>query len=240
MSREHHHYRFFVHPENIIGDSFIDNDKDLVNQIKNVFRLKKGNTITVLDNSGYEYQVEIKELNKNSVVGVVLKKDFNKKIRKSRIEIYAPLLKGKNFDLVLEKCTEIGVDAFCPVIYQNSIVKNSNIKDRWKSIVRESSEQCGRTILPQIKDPEILNKVFDAVKKDINIVGGGSSDMNISELNIDGEKNINVFIGPEGGFTDKELKQMQENGFIFCSLSENTLRAETACIVVLGTLANMC
>lgn len=235
-----HHYRFFVHPENIIGDVFESSNTDLINQIKNVFRLKKGDEITLLDNSGYEYRVVIKELSKKNITGDVVESEFKKIEKINRTCLYAPLLKGKNFELVLEKCTEIGVDEFCPVIYQNSVVKNTDIKDRWRSIIREASEQCGRIVLPQIKDPEKLDKIFDAVKKDINIVGGNSSDVNINEVKIDEGKNINVFIGPEGGFNKKELENMQENGFIFCSLGKNTLRAETACIVALGVLQNMC
>jgi len=238
MSREHH-YRFFVHPENIIGNSFVNENKDLINQIKNVFRLKKGDMIIVLDNSGYEYQVEIRELNKNNISGSVIKKEFKKTKKKNRIELYTPLLKGKNFDLILEKCTEMGVDTFCPVLYQNSVVKSSEIKDRWKSIVREASEQCGRSVLPQIKEPEDLNNIFDAVKKDVNIVAGCSSDLNIGDIEFSESKKINIFVGPEGGFSKKELGQMQECGFIFCSLNENTLRAETACIVALGFLVNI-
>ncbi|HRY59849.1 MAG TPA: RsmE family RNA methyltransferase [Patescibacteria group bacterium] len=238
MSREHH-YRFFVHPENIIGDIFVNENKDLINQVRKVFRLKKGGTISVLDNSGYEYQVQIEELGKNMIQGKVIEKMLNKTNNNRKIVLYMPLLKGKNIDLILEKCTEIGVDAFCPILYQNSVIKASGVKERWKSIVREASEQCGRNTLPQIKDPQNLKNIFDAVSKDINIVCEGPLSPSISELKFNKDKNINIYIGPEGGFSDHELDLMHKNSFFFCSLNQNVLRAETACIVSLGYLVNM-
>jgi 16S rRNA (uracil1498-N3)-methyltransferase len=135
-------------------------------------------------------------------------------------------------ELVLQKCTEIGVTNFIPMFTERT-VKFGWKRDRAEKIVAEATEQSGWADMPQIQEPEQLNKILEKFKKDRENLDG------LCVLDFDGTtlssvKHLisvdTVFIGPEGGFTDKERNLFKKYNIKTISLGPNTLRAETACI----------
>jgi len=235
-----HHYRFFVDPDSLTGEKFSSSDKELINQIKNVFRLKIGDKITVLDNSGYEFDVVLEKIDNTILNGKIVEK---KKREESglKINLFCSLLKKGNFELVLQKCTELGVFSITPVIYRNTVVKKTEGKERWGKIIKEASEQCGRTVLPVLNQPTDLGKVPSSVVGGLNLVADERLNIKIGDLQsrFKGSSVINLFVGPEGSFTDEERKLMKESGFLTFSLGNNILRSETAAIIGVGLLVNL-
>ncbi len=232
------HYRFFVSPNSIKDKKFISSDKSLINQIKNVFRLKNKNTVSILDNSGFEYEVKLKEIGRELIEGVVVNRKLNNNELNIKIDLYCSLLKRDNFELVLQKCTELGINSFNPVIFDNTIVKRSEKKNRWDKIIKEASEQSMRGRLPALRKPMEFREILEKVENKFNLVADEKSFNRIAdrEKRVKNFKSINVFIGSEGGFSNNERDFMKKNGFLFFNLGKTILRSETAAILGVGIL----
>jgi 16S rRNA (uracil1498-N3)-methyltransferase len=145
-------------------------------------------------------------------------------------------LKKQRTDFLVEKCTELGVRKFFPVISQNTQTQRVTLK-RLKSQVIEAVEQCGGTFIPQIEELTDLKKVVDSFPKDRRII---FCDETLEFDNIQkvlGGSNfekVGIFIGPEGGFSLNERKMLKKKvGAVSVSLGSRVLRAETAAVSAL-------
>ncbi|HEY1037492.1 MAG TPA: RsmE family RNA methyltransferase [Candidatus Paceibacterota bacterium] len=146
--------------------------------------------------------------------------------------LLASIVKGDNFDLIVQKTTELGIDGVIPVIADRTIKKNVNL-ERLKRIAIEAAEQSGRVSVPAIGEPA---KLKDAVKsfaaKGGQVIlfhqnGSGFADVK-DALKADSE--VGILIGPEGGWSEAEMKYFDELGLKKAKIGENVLRAETAAI----------
>lgn len=242
---KNNHHRFFIDPDNIQGDFFITKNKDLINQIKNVFRLhghdfngdKEGDHILVLDGTGWEYEFELEEVSNKNIDGCLVEKKFYEKDNK-KIGLFCSLLKGDHFEMVLEKCTELGTDLFQPVVYERSVIReiSKGKMERYRKIIKEATEQSGRLDLPEIFEPVNLKEAIKKTKNAFNLVSAIKVGKNILDIKFKG-KDINIFIGPEGDFSEKEINIMRKENFLFFNLGNNVLRSETAAIVSCGIIA---
>jgi len=239
--RDNHHYRFFVKPDSIKGDLFVSGEKDLVNQIKNVFRLKPEAEIFVLNGEGEEFIVKLESITKNNVSGKIIEHFDLENKNSAKTILFIPVIKNSNFDLILEKCTELGVDEFQPVIYEHSVIRKTENKDRWNKIVKEASEQSGRKTMPKVRDVLFFSDAIDTISNENVIVLFEGSKTEISSLgkNVFAGNQI-ILVGPEGGFSDSELSELEKRKFNFFKMGDNILRAETACISGVGFISFLC
>ena len=148
--------RFFVPPDSIRGDDVLLRDPRLVHQLRNVLRLKPGESITLLDNTGWEYSAAIAALSPNEVSGVVMSKTTARGEPKVEIILYQGLLKGQKLELVLQKGTELGVRSFVPTLCQRSQARDRPSPQklvRWRRILQEAAEQSRRGRVPELKEP---------------------------------------------------------------------------------------
>ena len=144
-------HRFFIARQSIQGDTVVIAGHQ-ARQIRNVLRLKCGDEFAVLDNMGYEYRVEILDIN-NEITGKVV--DTFAVENESQIELvlYQSLIKGDKFDFVLQKNTEIGVKGFVPMLCHRCVAgqPGQSKMDRWKRILTEAAEQSGRGFIPALE-----------------------------------------------------------------------------------------
>ncbi len=201
---------------------------DTVKQIHNVLKLKIGEKIILGDGEGREAEVTLLSVTSHNVVGIIEKINHIKEENKRKVNLYLAILKKENFELAVQKAVESGVTSITPIITERTIKTGLNM-ERLEKIIKEASEQSGRSIVPTLSP--ILN-FEDALK-----VGTNSEEKIIFHL-IDKEyipnkkaDNVSIFIGPEGGFTEKEINLSIENDYILASLGKNTLRGETAAII---------
>jgi 16S rRNA (uracil1498-N3)-methyltransferase len=153
--------------------------------------------------------------------------------------LFVSILKGENFDLVVQKVTELGADHIVPVLCDRTIKKNINQK-RAEKIAIEASEQSGRTSVLKVYEPVTLKKAvedFLAIDGDIVVCHQRGDSWE------DGKKLLKKFplgflIGPEGGWSEKEEKYFEKMVLRKIKFSENVLRAETTAIGVV-TLAKV-
>ena len=204
-------------------------------------RLKTEDHILVLDNNGWEYEVELKRMSTERVGGKIIEKRLSRTEPRTRITLYQALLKGSKFEFVLQKCTELGVATFVPTICDRCVVGNladatSGKIMRWKRIVQEAAEQSGRGRLPPLHPPLLFGQACEQAsglslmpweqEKSIGLqaaLKGQTSTENHPP-------SVNLFIGPEGGFSDSEVEFALAYGIKPVSLGNRILRAETAAI----------
>ena len=142
--------------------------------------------------------------------------------------MYLAILKKDNFELAVQKATECGVSNIIPVITERTIKTGLNT-ERLEKIVKEASEQSGRSIVPKILETmELKEALQHGTKNEEKVI------FHLVKENYEPKKNVttvSIFIGPEGGFTEKEINLAKESGYEVASLGDLTLRGETAAIV---------
>ena len=212
-------------------------DKDLINQIKNVLRLKAGNQIILCDGKLNEATCFIEKIDKDEIVFKIIKVEKNQKEFNQEIVLYCSVLKRENFELVVQKAVELGVARVVPVITART-VKLGLKQDRLEKIIKEAAEQSGRGILPILSDcMDFRDALEDAKDNDLNILFEiGEKSFGNAKIDFSQNKKIGVFIGPEGGRENEEVELVKKEGFEILSFSPFILRAETAAIAGLAIL----
>ncbi len=235
--REEVLHRFFVLPERIQGEEVVLTEQ--AHQIRDVLRLKAGERIIVLDNEGWEYEVELTAAGRSEVRGKVVEKREATGEPGVRITLYQSLLAREKFEWVLQKCTEIGVAGFVPVVTERSVVRDSGIKAsrlrRWRRIIQEAAEQSHRGRLPEMAAPVKFEEAVRGLDGfDMSLIAAPEAGNRSLRAYLGGGKgagSIALFIGPEGGFTEDEVGQACRSGAVAFSLGERILRTETAAVV---------
>jgi 16S rRNA (uracil1498-N3)-methyltransferase len=207
-------------------------DKEIYNQIKNVLRLKSGEQIILGDGGGREALAEITDFGKHSVGINILRTEVNRNEPEMKPVLYLAVLKKENFELAAEKAVETGVAEIVPVVTARTVKTNLRI-DRLEKIIREAAEQSGRGILPTIgKILTFREAARQAEENDSNLFFEiHAPRFEQRKLAVDVGRRVGVWIGPEGGWDEEEIKTAEEKNFQIVSLGKLTLRAETAAIV---------
>ncbi|MEK7212616.1 MAG: RsmE family RNA methyltransferase [Patescibacteria group bacterium] len=207
-------------------------DKDMVNQICNVLRLKVGDRVALGDGNLGEAIGKISELGKKEIKIQIQQTYRNENEPNMQVTLFAAVLKRENFELLVQKATEVGVSGIVPIITERTVKLGLN-QARLQKIIREAAEQSGRGFVPAVSEPvKLAEAVKLAAKNDTNIVfdtNGNKLSDTATKIKI--AKNIGIFVGPEGGWTEEELTALRREGFIIASLGKLTLRAETAGII---------
>ena len=209
-----------------------------IHQIKDVLKMKIGENCIIIGSDQKEIMSTIKNIQKQYIELEINKIEQNKKIKDQNIEnknvtLYMAILKKENFELVVQKASEIGITKIVPIITDRT-VKTGLRYDRLEKIAREASELSGRnsvTIIDEIKsfknaiqsDTNETKIIFDITGSKIYLIDKETKTKKLKP------KSISLYIGPEGGFTDQELKLAKDLPII--SLGNLTLRAETASII---------
>ncbi len=231
-------HRFFVNPEEIHFEE-IRFSPVTSRQITRVLRLKSGDKVVVLDNSGDEMLTELNQVDDLTCTGHILKRGRCRKEPYTRLLMILGLTQREKFEWMLQKCTEVGAAAFIPVITSRSLVQHPedvlSKYSRWKAILKEAAEQSGRGIIPELFDPATFSdilKTIPAANSLCLIPWEDEHRTSIRDLLSDTTpQKIAVFIGPEGGFSTAEIEQAAQAGFKPVSLGNRILRMETAAVV---------
>lgn len=230
--------RFFINKEQIVGDTIQINGGD-VKHIKDVLRLKRGEKIEIAC-EGNTYIGEILELDKKTVNLKVLDRYKGKNEPSNFIVLYQALAKGSKMDLILQKCTEVGVSEFYSIKTNRTIVKikngeKANTKiDRWQEITDQAAKQSKRDILPRVNEIISFNQMIELLDGEKNIITSYEDEKQQGIKNvlkdISNEK-IHLIIGPEGGFEREEIEKLKNIGASIVTLGPRILRTETAGLV---------
>ena len=215
--------------------------------ITRVLRNKAGEEIELFDGRGRRYRGVIRSIGEDgSVSGDIIEKlEVNRRPFPVTVNLYLGLLKASHWEWALEKGTEIGINTFTPVITPRTVVQlrensTQKKKERWEKIVQAAAKQSRRDDLPIINEPKhYRDAMVEASQNGLTLVGwekhGSTTYAGLRDVIADARRknkklNVNIFIGPEGGFSDEEIELAETDGAALFSLGPNILRAETAAV----------
>ena len=238
---------FFTTPENITDEKLILRGSDVAH-IRTVLRLKGGDRIQVLDGRGYCYTVILTTVGRDQIESTIsLKENVSNCESPLRICLGQGIVKGTGFDGIVRKSVELGVDKVVPVSASRCISKLSREDaakkiDRWSRIAREASKQCGRSSVPDIASKTTTAKDFCFVNRESDlklIFWEEERSLRIKDLLHKNKLNsVAILIGPEGGFSSKEVEISRKYGFQSVSLGPRLLRTDTAPLAAISILQN--
>jgi 16S rRNA (uracil1498-N3)-methyltransferase len=198
-----------------------------------------GSEIIVLDDTGREYKARLDRVESQQCTAEILKIGICANEPAVKVEMQLCLSQREKFEGMLQKCTEVGVSGFVPILSNRTLVQNpGDVSDkypRWKKIIREAAEQSARGRLPELEPPmRLMELVVNASTgnslKLIPYEGERTCNLKQTLKDYKGNK-ISILVGPEGGFSPEEVKLARENGYQPVTLGKRILRMETAAIV---------
>lgn len=204
-------------------------DVDVVHQLTKVLRVNPGDKIILCDGNNNDALAAVTQINNRSLLVDVVNtyKNTNEPVRD--VSLYCAVLKRNNFELVIQKATEVGVKMIIPLITKRTIRQKVNI-NRLKTIAKEAAEQSGRGVIPSIVEPTRFDSLVVEKNKSLLRLFYHTQEYIDTPKKSD-LSDINIFIGPEGGWDTSEVDLAKKFNFQFATLGKLTLRAETAAIV---------
>jgi 16S rRNA (uracil1498-N3)-methyltransferase len=201
--------------------------------------LKVEDPVEVYDQT-HKYLAQIIEISKDNAV-IQVKKEIEKlpDSNITLINIYQAASNDTKFTFFLEKITEIGINSIYPMITEYNILsENDAVKKNslWKKVISDATEQSRNPYPPTLHNVTNIQKAINTINKnDLNIclTTENTKYINLKKL-LNGKefKVINIFIGPEKGWSLDEIKLMEQSKFRFIRLQGNILRTETAGLVI--------
>ncbi len=238
--------KFFVNNEQVNNETITIQGKD-INHIKNVLRMKLGDTLSICINDNQKDCIaEIKNISEEKIICEIIKYEQNNTEPNIKVSIFQGLPKSDKMELVIQKSVELGAYNIYPVEMARCVVqlKNQDKKiARWQTIAEVASKQCGRSKIPKIENCIKISDICNIIPEyDIILVAYEEEKNNILKTELQTLKKqktkvkIGIVIGPEGGLEHKEVEQLKNNGAKVITLGSRILRTETVALNVLSNI----
>lgn len=240
-------YKFFV-STNQIQDKYIKIIGEDVNHISNVLRLRISDKIIVSNkDTAKSYITEIINISAEFVECKIINENLETTESKVNIDIYQGLPKADKMEFIIQKTIELGVRNIYPIKMERCVVKfdkNTETKkiERWQRIAEAAAKQSKRDIIPKIENIIHIENICHNIEKyDIILIAYENEEDNtikheLQKLDRNKKLNIGIVIGPEGGLSEKEVKELIQSGAKCVTLGKRILRTETASIVMLSDI----
>ena len=224
-----------------INDEKIILDGESARHIAKSLRMKVGDVICVTDGGGDDYGCQIEEITKDEVVLKVCYKQACESEPSCRVTIYQGVPKSSKMEDIIQKCVELGVCEIVPTLTKRCVSRPDDKaagkkNQRYQKIALEAAQQSGRGIVPKIENMKTLCQAIAEDESDVKIVfyeGGGEKLADIVKLDTE---SVSVFIGPEGGFEQEEVEQIEASGGVRATLGKRILRTQTAPVAALTAI----
>lgn len=239
-------YHFFVSSDQI-GPQEIRIEGSDVNHIRNVLRMTPGEKISISDSAqGRRYHCEIRSFEDECVIAKILLEQEADTELASRLYLFQGLPKSDKMELIIQKAVELGVHEVIPVATKRAIVKLDKKKEeskrkRWNMISESAAKQSKRMIIPEVTAVMTFAEALRyAAEIDVKLIpyelAEGMETTRALLAEIRQGQSVAIFIGPEGGFDEKEIEQAQQAGVQPITLGRRILRTETAGMALLSAL----
>jgi 16S rRNA (uracil1498-N3)-methyltransferase len=205
-----------------------------------VLRLAPGAEVLLLNGLGLEARARLLSLEAEGAEAEVLEvKEITKPVR---LELLQAPLKGPKMDWLVEKLTELGVDALRPARTERTVAAGEK-EDRWARIAQAAVKQSGNATFPKLHplvsfDEALAQLPAGAFRVHLQPGAAGALHEVISRAKAGGARTVILAIGPEGGFSTTEEEKLTQAGFVPASLSRQVLRGETAALAALAIAAH--
>ncbi|MCR6106303.1 16S rRNA (uracil(1498)-N(3))-methyltransferase [Salipaludibacillus agaradhaerens] len=225
-------------------------DGETARHISKVMRMAPGDNIICCDGEGACHYCTLEKVSADDVRATITKELSDNVELPVKVTIAHGLPKGDKLELVIQKATELGASGFIPFQAERSVVKLDKKKElkkieRWRKIAKEASEQSHRQLMPRIEAVHSISALIDQFSSYSSVILAYEEDakqhknkaFHQSLSLLKPQDNLLFIVGPEGGFTDKEVTMMQNAGAISCSLGPRILRSETAPLYGLSAIS---
>jgi 16S rRNA (uracil1498-N3)-methyltransferase len=235
--------RFLLLEAPLAPDTEIELPPEVAHQARDVLRLGFGDTLRLLDGAGGEYPAQVIEVSRKRVLVRLGAREEGLPDPPARVTLCLGMLKAAKFEVALQKCTELGVAAFVPLLTERAVRDEASEAKlrRWRGILAEAVEQCGGSYLPDLSAPQSLSQALS------DLPSGGIAlfpweetrepslraalEDAVTQAGAERISEVRLFIGPEGGFSPTEAELAERHGARLVTLGRRVLRAETAAIV---------
>jgi 16S rRNA (uracil1498-N3)-methyltransferase len=241
-------HRFFVSPADFAQQPVVLTGEQ-AHQVRRVLRLRLGETVTLLDGRGAAGEAQLIALDERSAGFQVTHRWRMPREPGVHITLYQAALKGERFGWALQKGTEVGISRFVPVVCERNVVDDLDAvedkRDRWQRIIQEAAEQSGRSYLPELSPAQFFNQAVQASEREeistVRLIPWeGEREARLRDVlvtcNLTEQTRIQLFVGPEGGYSEGEIALARHHGIQPISLGPRILRAETAGVVAAAAI----
>ena len=239
--------RFFVEPHQIDEEAHqIHITGSDVNHISNVLRMKTGEELWISDGSKYEYRCTIESFEPDEVLLHIVYSQEPEYELPCRIYLFQGLPKADKMELIIQKAVELGAYEIIPVETKRCVVKLDGKKSakktaRWQQIAESAAKQSKRMLIPNVHEVLTFREALKyAESMDVRLVpyelARGMQETKEILGAIELGQSVGIFIGPEGGFEEKEIEAAIEGGAKPITLGRRILRTETAGLAILSVL----
>ena len=235
----------FYHPDTISAHSEINLSEDTSKHLVKSLRLKPSNKIVLFNGDGYDYHGEVSDIDKKNVKIAVHEKKLNTSEADIDISILQSVTSRDKLDFIFQKNTELGIKNFYlinteRVNFKIPQSKTENRIEHLKKVVISACEQSGRSKIPTVHETILnLNKLTNEDDHSCKLILNPYTDYSLSNLrnnDLINKKSFQILIGPEGGFSEGEIKVAENAGFKSLSLGKRVLRTETASLSIASAI----
>ena len=235
----------FYHPDTISAHSEINLSEDASKHLVKSLRLKPSDKIILFNGDGYDYHGEVSDIDKKNVKIAVNEKKLNMSEADIDINILQSVTSRDKLDFIFQKNTELGIKNFYlinteRVNFKIPQSKTENRIEHLKKVVISACEQSGRSKIPTVHETILgLNKLTNEDDHSCKLILNPYTDYSLSNLrnnDLINKKSFQILIGPEGGFSEAEIKVAENAGFKSLSLGKRVLRTETASLSIASAI----
>lgn len=230
-------HRFFASPAQLRG-AVITLALDEAHHLSRVLRLAPGNTAYCFDGQGSEYECEVQRVSRDEVTLKIMSRLGNEVESSLHLTLAQGLTKGDKFDWIVQKAVELGCSRFIPLITEHSEVRRTDGLEqkmlRWKRIALEATKQCGRRTIMEIAPAVSVGDLCVSIRDEKKFGFFFSERKGLKLGNTSVGQEITLVVGPEGGWSERELQQAEDCGLIPVHLGSRVLRSETAAVTAVA------
>lgn len=238
--------RFFLSSGNADLGFFTIEGED-AHHISYSLRMREGESLTVCDGEGMDYRCRISRMDGRTVTVEIEESTPSQTESPVQIHLYQSVAKGDKMDYIVQKAVELGVSEILPVYSERCIVRPDSSGDvkriaRLGRIAQEAAKQCGRGKIPRIGLPVRFSEAVDQIKGQNAFICYEKADalflrQYLESFSDECPQQLCFFIGPEGGFSEEEVKAASDAGAVPVTLGARILRCEPASGYVLSCLS---
>jgi len=219
-----------------VGDK-ISLEKNNEHHLIKVLRFPIGNTITLFNGDGFDYQAIVISTKKTYIVEV-LSQQKNESESSLDLTLAQGIAKGEKMDFLIQKAVELGVSRIIPMQTEHCVVRLKAEKvakriNHWQKIANHACGQSGRSVIVDISLPQTLTELLNKPNHNGFVLYHRATE-NLQTM--EKPSKATILIGPEGGLSDAEIKQATNAGFQPLLLGKRILRTETASLVAIANM----
>lgn len=229
--------RLYV-PQPMQAGETIEPERQQAHYLTNVLRMQQGGQLLVFNGSDGEWLAEIVEVTKKSLLLALTMQVRAQPEPSDLVYCFAPLKQGR-LEYLVQKAVEMGAGVLQPVLTQHTQMSSIGT-DRIRANAIEAAEQCGILAIPEVREAVKLDRLiweWDAARRLIFCDEGANTNNPVEALKSIRERHLGLLVGPEGGFSDEERRQLRALPYVTpIPLGPRILRADTAAVAAMAVI----